>query len=146
MILVNDGSRGLVLDRMSGQQPCPHCGSDERDVVVSYHVFGFFQVFCASWGRRYVLECRRCRAELAPVAIATFEVEHGNPIPYGQRFGLPVLATLVALTIACYASGLRNRVVTLVLLAVWSAVAVVWWRRARRSSFRRRTAQRAAAS
>jgi hypothetical protein len=145
-MIVNDGARGLVLERVSGQQACPHCGSDERDVVVSYHVFGFFQVFCASWGRRYVVECRHCRVELAPLAINAFEVEHGNPIPYGQRYGLHVLLALVVLTAAVYASGLRNRVVTLVVLATWAAVAFVGWRKARRSSFRRRLGQRAAAS
>ncbi len=138
MILVNEGTRGFVLSRVSVGEPCPQCGSEERDVVVQYQVFGFFQAFCASWGRRYVVECRRCRTDLAPLAIATFEEEHGNPIPYGHRFGLAALGTLVAITVAVLAFGLRSRIVTIVLLAVWAVVGVVTWRRARTSTFSRR--------
>jgi hypothetical protein len=141
MILVNEGTRGFVLSRVSVGEPCPHCGSEERDVVVQYQVFGFFQAFCASWGRRYVVECRRCRVELAPLAIAGFEEEHGNPIPYGHRFGLAALLSLVAVTVAIFAIGIRNRAVTVVLLAVWAIVGVVAWRKGRRSTFLRRRAQ-----
>ncbi|MDQ1382850.1 MAG: hypothetical protein QOG65_229 [Actinomycetota bacterium] len=141
MILVNEGTRGFVLNRISVGEPCPHCGSEERDVVVQYEVFGVFRAFCASWGRRYVVECRRCRAELAPLAIAGFEEEHGNPIPYGHRFGLPALLSLVAISLAILAIGIRNQSVTIVLLAVWAMVGVVAWRKARRSAFLRRRAQ-----
>lgn len=145
VILVNEGTRGLVLSRTSGHEPCPNCGSDERDVSVSYQVFGFFRAFCASWGRRYVVACRRCRTELAPLAVSAFEREHGNPIPFGHRFGLLILLALVALSGVVYATGIRNRAVTLVLLAVWAIVGIVTWRRSRTSSFARRLAQRAAA-
>jgi hypothetical protein len=138
VILVNEGTRGFVLSRVSVGEPCPHCGSEERDVVVQYQVFGFFQAFCASWGRRYVVECRRCRAELAPLAITGFEEEHGNPIPYGHRFGLAALATLVAITVAVLAFGLRSRTFTMVLLAVWAIVGVFAWRKRRTSTFSRR--------
>jgi hypothetical protein len=141
MILVNEGTRGFVLSRDSVGEPCPHCGSEERDVVVQYQVFGFFRAFCASWGRRYVVECRQCRAELAPLAIAGFEEEHGNPIPYGHRFGLTALLSLVAISVAILAIGVRNRAVTIVLLAVWTIVGVVAWRKRRRSTFLRRRAQ-----
>jgi len=141
MILVNEGTRGFVLSRTSVGEPCPHCGSDERDVVVQYQVFGFFQAFCASWGRRYVVECRRCRAELAPLAIAGFEEEHGNPIPYGHRFGLAALLSLMTISVAILAIGLRNRAVTVVLLAVWAVVGVVAWRNRLRSTFLRRRLQ-----
>jgi hypothetical protein len=142
VIHVNEGTRGFVLSRVSVGEPCPHCGSEERDVVVQYQVFGFFQAFCASWGRRYVVECRQCRAELAPLAIAAFEEEHGNPIPYGHRFGLAALTTLVAITVTVLAVGLRSRIVTIVLLAMWAIVGVVTWRRARMSTFRRRRRRR----
>lgn len=145
MILVSEGTRGLVLRRTSGEEPCPNCGSDERDVVVSYQVFGFFKAFCANWGRRYAVECRRCRTELEPVTISTFESEYGNPIPYGHRFGLAALAVLMTLTIAVFASGLRSRVVTVSLLALWVVVGIGCWRTSRMSTFRRR-AQASAAS
>jgi hypothetical protein len=138
MILVNEGTRGFVLSRTAVGEPCPHCGSEERDVVVQYQVFGFFNAFCASWGRRYTVECRQCRAVLAPLPIATFEAEHGNPIPYGHRFGLGVLAALIALTVAVFAAGVRNRAVTIVLLAVWAIVGLWCWRNSRGSTFRRR--------
>jgi hypothetical protein len=138
VILVNEGTRGFVLSRTTTGERCPHCGSQERDTVVQYQVFGFFQAFCASWGRRYTVECRQCRNVLAPIAIAEFEAEHGNPIPYGHRFGLATLAALVALSGAVLAAGVRNRPFTIVLLVVWSTVGVWCWRRSRASTFRRR--------
>ena len=79
MILVNEGTRGFVLSRVSVGEPCPQCGSEERDVVVQYQVFGFFQAFCASWGRRYVVECRRLRWPGLPSGPES--VPRSRPVP-----------------------------------------------------------------
>ena len=137
MILVNEGSRRIVLGPAGADARCEHCGSDQRIIVLTYQVFGFFR-FCASWSRRYVLECRQCRTPILPIARSEFEHEQGNAIPYGHRFGLAVLAALVAVSLAVKAIGLHGTLVNLALLLLWVSAAFACWRVAWESSFSRR--------
>jgi len=139
MILVNEGSRRIVLCPASADARCEHCGSDQRMVVLSYEVFGFFR-FCASWSRRYVIECRQCRTPILPIRQSEFEAEQGNAIPYGHRFGLAVLAALLVVTLAIKWIATRGTLADIALLVLWIGVGVTFWRIAWKSSFSRRRA------
>ena len=88
MILVNEGSRRIVLAPTADGQPCAECGSEQRVIAVRYQVFGFFKAFCASWSRHYFIECRQCRRTLSAITRADFEAAQGNAVPYGHRFAL----------------------------------------------------------
>ncbi len=151
MILVSEGSRRVVLGPDSAFAPipvftpeplrerCGECGSDRRMVVVSYEVFAFFR-FGASGRRRYTIDCRDCRASIAPVRRTEFEREHGNAVPYGHRFGLAVLALLIAVTLADRSIA-DVRFVDIALVALWASAGIAFWRIAPESSFSRRRPQ-----
>jgi hypothetical protein len=139
MILVNEGSRRIVLGPAPADTRCEQCGSSQRMIVLSYQVFGFFR-FCASWSRRYVLECRQCRTPIVPIARSDFEHEQGNAVPYGHRFGLAVVSALVVVTLATKAIARRGTLVNVALLALWVIAGYACWRVAWESSFSRRRA------
>jgi hypothetical protein len=139
VILVDEGTRRLVLARTDDGQPCHECASRQRVIAVRYQVFGFFNVFCASWSRHYSVECRQCRAIVSAMTRSEFENDHGNAIPYGQRYGLLVLGLLIAGTVLVLATVGRGPGVGLVLLIAWTASTVSLWRRSWVSSFTRRS-------
>jgi hypothetical protein len=139
VILVNEGSRRIVLAPTADGQPCGECGSEQRVVAVRYQVFGFFKAFCASWSRHYFIECRRCRRTLSAITRADFEAAQGNAVPYGHRFGLIALGVLIAVTLGMLTALGRGPFVTVMLLIVWAAVGVLLWRNAWTSAFSRRS-------
>jgi hypothetical protein len=138
VILVDEGSRRLVLARTDDAQPCHECESRQRIIAVRYQVFGFFNVFGASWSRHYYVECRQCRTTVSAMTRSEFENDHGNAIPYGQRYGLLVLGLLIAGTVVVLATVGRGPALGVALLIVWTASAVTLWRSAWASSFTRR--------
>jgi hypothetical protein len=142
VILVNEGSRRIVLAATADGPPCSECGSEQRVVAVRYQVFGFFKAFCASWSRHYSIECRQCRRTSSAITRADFETAHGNAIPYGHRFGLVALGVLIGATLGTLTTLGRGPLVTVMLLIVWATVGVLLWRNAWTSAFSRRASER----
>ena len=117
MILVNEGTRGFVLSRVTVGEPCPHCASEERDVgaVPGVRLLpGLLRELGSPLRRRMPAVPSRARAA------GDRGLRRGarNSILYGHRFGLAALLSLVAISVAILAIGVRNRAVTIVLLAV----------------------------
>jgi Flp pilus assembly protein TadB len=81
---------------------------------------------------------------LAAIERREFEMSCGNAIPYGQRFGLLALGSLMALTLVSVSIVGRSAAITTGLAVAWAVVVLVLWRIRWTSTFtRKRTRKRA---
>ena len=135
MILVSDGTRRVVVGPAADGAACPECSAHQRVVVATYQVFGFFR-FGMSWSRRYLIECRQCRAVLLPLARSDFDREHGNPLPYGHRFGFAAILVLAVASIAIH--HFVGAAASFALAGLWFVAGLALWRTAWNSTFKRR--------
>jgi hypothetical protein len=105
MIFYGWGRKSIPLTDL-GMQPCARCGAVRPfQALLSYRYFHLYWIFCTAFERKYLAVCTICRQGLA-VDRSQLPLPPGDdPIPFMQKWGLGVLAVIIAAIVTVVALG-----------------------------------------